>query len=121
MSGGKGLIHGDTNTLNYIDDGKEVCLIDIDSPDVAWYAIDIARTFGRPDPNMTPKQRAGLYESFMTGYGSIRPIDLDYEAVRWLMRQHMFVTYVAYARMPNPEQRAYLKRWYSFVENPDQW
>jgi Ser/Thr protein kinase RdoA (MazF antagonist) len=121
LPGGKGLTHGDTNILNFIDNGEEVSLIDIDSPDFTWYANDLAKPFCRADPDLSPEERAELYAGFMTCYRSIRPINVEYEDIRWLMRASILVTYVAYARMPNPGRKDYLKRWYSFVENPDRW
>jgi len=112
LPGGKGLTHGDTNIRNFIDDGEDVSLIDIDSPELTWFANDLAKPFCAPDPSLSPSDRAELWAGFMTGYRSLRPIDVDYEAIRWLMRQSMLVTYVTYVLMPNPEKRDYLKRWY---------
>lgn len=120
VSGGKGLNHGDTNVLNFIDDGQAVSMIDVDSPIHTWYATDLAGPV-RDSKTMTPDQRRGLWSSFIQGYRTERPIDIDYETVRWILRQWMLVTYVAYLNMPDPEQKPYLKRWYSFVANPGKW
>ena len=121
LAGGKGLTHGDTNILNFIDNGKQVSLIDIDSPMHTWYAIDLSHPFSHNQVGLISKDRFLLYSAFIAGYRSLRPTDLEYETIRWLMRHWMLVTYVAYAAMPNPEEKAYLKRWYSFVEHPEQW
>ena len=62
-----------------------------------------------------------MWSGFVSGYRSLRPIDLDFESIRWLLRQWMLVSYVAYARMPNPEKKDYLKQWFSFIEDPGKW
>lgn len=120
LPGGKGLTHGDTNVLNFIDDGDQVSEIDVDSPMLTWYAIDLTCPV-RNSKTMTPDECVDLWEGLMSGYRSIRPIDLDSECVRWILREWMLVDYVSYSRMPNPEQRDYLERWYSYVENPNLW
>jgi Ser/Thr protein kinase RdoA (MazF antagonist) len=120
LPGGKGITHGDTNVFNFIDDGSRVSIIDFDSPMFTWYATDLAYPF-RNDKTMSPAERAELWSAFQSGYNAIRPIDIDYETIRWMLRQWMLVTYVSYADMPDHHKKPYLKRWYASIEDPTRW
>ncbi|MGA1195157.1 MAG: phosphotransferase [Candidatus Latescibacterota bacterium] len=119
LPGGKGLTHGDTNILNFIDDKNRVSIIDVDNPEFTWYAVDMSHPFRHRNEDISHEERFDLWSAFYSGYCSVRAIDLDYEMITWLLRLWSLDTYVMY--MPYGVKKEWMKRLLRFIENPSKW
>jgi len=119
LPGGKGLTHGDTNILNFIDDKDRVSIIDVDHPVFTWYAVDLSHPFRHRNEDISHGERYDLWLAFESGYCSVRPIDLDYETITWLLRLWSLDTYVMY--MPYGVDKEWMVRLLRFIENPSKW
>ena len=119
LPGGKGLTHGDTNILNFIDNKDCVSIIDVDNPEFTWFAVDISHPFRHRNEGISHEERYDLWSAFQYGYCSCRSIDLDYETITWLLRLWSLDTYVVY--MPYGVDKEWMERLLRFIENPSKW
>jgi len=119
LSGGKGLIHGATNILNFIDDKNYVSIIDVDNAEFTWFAVDLANPFRHRNEDISYEERYDLWKAFKSGYCSHRPIELDYETITWLLRLWSLDTYVMY--MPYGVNKEWMERLLRYIQNPSKW
>ena len=119
LPGGKGLTHGDTNILNFIDNKDHVSIIDVDNIEFTWYAVDMSHPFRHRNEDISHEERRDLWLAFESGYCSVRSIDLDYETITWLLRLWSLDTYVMY--MPYGVDKEWMVRLLRFIENPRKW
>ena len=119
LLGGKGLTHGDTNILNFIDNKSRVSIIDVDNPEFTWYAIDLSHPFRHRNEDISHEERYDLWSAFKDGYDSCRPIEVDYETITWLLRLWSLDTYVMY--MPYGVNKEWMARLLRFIEKPSKW
>ena len=119
LPGGKGLTHGDTNIFNFIDNGDAVSIIDIDDPEYTWYAVDLANPLRERNEEISHDERLRLWSALLAGYSSIRPIEIDYETITWLLRLWSLDTYVLF--MPDGVNKEWMQRLLRFIENPEKW
>ena len=123
LPGGKGLSHGDTKILNFIDDTHHASLMDITEPEFRWYAIEVAGPLrSHCDESISHEGRQRLCSGFLSGYCSCRPIDMDFESITWLLRMIHLDMYV-WCLNSNPENisKEYMRRWLRFIEDPSKW
>ena len=119
LPGGKGLIHGDTNILNFMDDKNHVSIIDVDNAEFTWYAVDLANPFRHRNEDISHEERYDLWTAFNSGYCSHRFIDLNYETITWLLRLWSLDTYVMY--IPYGRNKEWMERLLRFIKNPKKW
>ena len=112
--------HGDTNILNFVDDGRRAGLIDITEPTYGWYAMEMVDPFG--DYGISREDRRVLWSRFLSGYCSCRPVDIDFESVVWLLRRGTLDLFVHFLPDNPPDNRKdWMKVCYRYVSGEEKW